>query len=486
MNLLYMEKYEIIIGLEVHAQLLTETKAFCGCSNKFGSEPNTNVCPICLGHPGSLPKINRKMVEYAVLMGLATNCRINPYSTFARKNYFYPDLPKGWQTSQYDQPICSDGYITIGNDKLEKKIRLNRIHMEEDAGKLIHDENGFSLVDLNRCGTPLIEIVSEPDLRSPSEAYEYLSKLKQILIYLNISDCNMEEGSLRCDANVSVRLFGETKFGVKTELKNMNSFRNVEKAIQKEVERQIDIIEDGGEIIQQTLLWNSDSEDIIPMRSKEESHDYRYFPEPDLLPVVIDEKWLDEIKSRMPILPDERKKIFIDKYKLPAYDANIITSTKELADYFDKVAKYTYDFKSISNWLMVEVLKHLNETNSEISKFNLSPENLGKLINLINQNKISNKIAKDIFNELIQRNIDPEIIVNEKGLLQINDTEFIEEIISTVLKENPEQVKQYLSGKEKVFGFFVGQIMKNSKGKANPQTVNELLKKQLARFQKDI
>ena len=470
-----MNKYEPVIGLEVHAQLLTETKAFCGCSNKFGDQPNTNVCPICLGHPGSLPKINKKMVEFAVMMGLATNCKINFKSSFARKNYFYPDLPKGWQTSQFDEPICSNGFLEITADNNLRTIRINRIHMEEDAGKLIHDETGFSLVDLNRCGTPLIEIVSEPDLQSPHEAFQYLSKLKQILLYLNISDCNMEEGSLRCDANVSVRLTGDKSLGVKTELKNMNSFKNVEKAIQKEIERQIDIIEEGGKIIQQTLLWDADKEEIKIMRTKEEAHDYRYFPEPDLLLVIIDDVWKNELMSKMPELPDVRRKKFSNLYKLPEYDCEILTSTKELADYFESAAKHSDDFKSISNWVMVEVLKFINENNLSVNQFRLSPINLGKLINLINDKTISNKIAKDIFAELIERNIGPLIIIKEKGLTQINDSKFIEEIIDRVIKSNQEQVKQYLAGKDKVLGFFVGQIMKESKGKANPQSVNELL-----------
>jgi len=347
--------------------------------------------------------------------------------------------------------------------------------MEEDAGKLIHDETGFSLVDLNRCGTPLIEIVSEPDLQSPHEAFQYLSKLKQILLYLNISDCNMEEGSLRCDANVSVRLTGDKSLGVKTELKNMNSFKNVEKAIQKEIERQIDIIEEGGKIIQQTLLWDADKEEIKIMRTKEEAHDYRYFPEPDLLPVIIDDVWKNELMSKMPELPDVRRKKFSNLYKLPEYDCEILTSTKELADYFESAAKHSDDFKSISNWVMVEVLKFINENNLSVNQFRLSPINLGKLINLINDKTISNKIAKDIFAELIERNIDPLIIIKEKGLTQINDSKFIEEIIDRVIKSNQEQVKQYLAGKDKVLGFFVGQIMKESKGKANPQSVNELL-----------
>ncbi|MBU0473491.1 MAG: Asp-tRNA(Asn)/Glu-tRNA(Gln) amidotransferase subunit GatB [Bacteroidetes bacterium] len=473
-------KYEAVIGLEVHAQLSTESKIFCGCSTKFGSAPNSNVCPICLGHPGVLPVLNKKVVEYAVLMGLATNCKIRERSTFARKNYFYPDSPKGWQTSQFDEPICENGFLEVTTSDGEKHhLRINRIHMEEDAGKSIHDKGSETLVDLNRTGVPLIEIVSEPDMRSAEEAYLYLTQLKQILTYLDICDGNMEEGSLRCDANVSIRLKGETELGTKAEVKNMNSFKNVEKAINVEIARQIDIVEDGGRIIQQTLLWDADLEDVFPMRSKEESHDYRYFPEPDLMPVLINDGWRNEIAKSLPELPEKRKNRFVTEFKLPEYDAEVLTSSRQLADYYEKVIFVTSDYKSASNWIMGEVLKVLKEDKIDITDFPLSAENLGKLIELINNNTISGQIAKDIFPEMLKTNEDPAKIVKEKNLVQITDISELEGIINTIILNNQAQVQQYLSGKESVIGFFVGQVMKASQGKANPKAVNELLKKQL-------
>ncbi len=476
-------KYEAVIGLEVHAQLLTDTKIFCGCSAKFGAPPNTNVCPVCLGHPGVLPVMNKKVVEFTVLMGLAAECKINERSIFARKNYFYPDLPKGYQISQYEEPICQYGKITIEfKDGLKKDIGITRIHMEEDAGKSIHDQGYTTMIDVNRCGTPLMEIVSEPDMRSAEEAYLYLTKLKQILTYLGICDGNMEEGSLRCDANISVRLKGETKFGTKTEVKNMNSFRNVEKAIEFEIERQIDIIEEGGKIIQQTLLWDADSNVVKPMRSKEEAHDYRYFPDPDLMPVVVDKKWKSEIASSMPELPDARKERFTNQYLLPKYDAEVLTSSRELADYYEKVLTVTNDYKSASNWIMTDVLKVINDEKISINEFPVSAENLGRLIMLINDNVISGKIAKEIFPEMLKTNKEPNEIVKEKNLVQISDTGEIEMAVDKILSANPKQVEEYLSGKDKVLGFFVGLIMKETKGKANPQIVNELLKSKLGRL----
>lgn len=473
-------KYEAVIGLEVHAQLSTESKIFCGCSTKFGSEPNSNVCPICLGHPGVLPVLNKKVVEYAVLMGLATNCNINERSIFARKNYFYPDLPKGWQTSQFEEPICGYGYLdVITSDGVEKQLGITRIHMEEDAGKSIHDQGLDTLVDLNRSGIPLIEIVSEPDMRTAEEAYLYLTKLKQILTYLDICDGNMEEGSLRCDANISIRLRGETELGTKTEVKNMNSFRNVERAIIAEIERQIEIVEDGGIITQQTLLWDADLENVFPMRSKEESHDYRYFPEPDLMPVQIDEKWKKQIELSLPELPEDRLKRFISEYKLPKYDAEILTSTKPLADYYERILLITDDYKSASNWVMGDVLKVLKEEKVEISVFPISPENLGKLIKLINDKTISGKIAKDIFPEMLKSNQDPSLIVKKKNLVQITDTSALDGIADKVIENNQAQVQQFLNGKETVIGFFVGQVMKETSGKANPEAVNEILRTKL-------
>lgn len=472
--------YEAVIGLEVHAQLLTNTKIFCGCSTKFGSLPNSNVCPVCIGHPGVLPVLNKKVVEYTVLMGLATNCRINEKSVFARKNYFYPDLPKGYQISQYEEPICEHGKVTIEfKEGTKKEIRLTRIHMEEDAGKSIHDLGDDTLIDLNRTGTPLMEIVSEPDLRSGEEAVLYLNKLKQILTYLGICDGNMEEGSLRCDANISIRLKGETRLGTKAEVKNMNSFRNVEKAIEYEIERQIDILEDGGRIIQQTLLWNAELNQVFPMRTKEEAHDYRYFPDPDLMPVIVDEMWRKNISSNLPEMPDERRDRFVTQYKLPLYDAQILTSSKELADYYEAVLSDTNDYKTASNWVMTEVLKAVNEKKISVTDFSVSPKKLGRLISLINKSKISGKIAKEIFPEMVETGADPETIVIEKNLIQISDTSELERTIIKILDANPNDVYDYLGGKEKAIGFFVGKIMKETKGKANPQIVNELLKKKL-------
>ncbi len=474
-------KYEAVIGLEVHAQLLTESKAFCGCSTKFGNEPNSNVCPVCLGHPGVLPVLNKKVVEFTVLMGLATNCKINKHSIFARKNYFYPDLPKGYQISQYEEPICENGFIEITpKNSLSKKIGITRIHMEEDAGKSIHDQSSSTLVDINRCGVPLMEIVSEPDIRTPEEAYLYLNKIKQIVQYLGICDGNMEEGSLRCDANISIRLKGEKEFGVKTEIKNMNSFRNVERAIDFEINRQINLIEDGEKIVQETLLWDADSNEAFPMRSKEEVHDYRYFPDPDLLPVIVNDEWIKEIESMLPELPEAKLKRFITEFSLPVYDSEILTQSKYLADYYETVTSVTKDYKSASNWIISEVLAVVNEKKIDILDFPITPVNLGKLINLINDGTISGKIAKEVFNFMLIDNSDPELIVKEKNLIQISDTGEIELIIKKIIDTNPDQVQEYRSGKEKVFGFFVGQVMKQSKGKANPKLVNEILKKKLS------
>ncbi|MBK8945130.1 MAG: Asp-tRNA(Asn)/Glu-tRNA(Gln) amidotransferase subunit GatB [Ignavibacteriae bacterium] len=471
-------EYEAVIGLEVHAQLLTDTKIFCGCSTKFGNPANTNVCPVCLGHPGVLPVLNKKVVEFTTLMGMATNCTINETSTFERKNYFYPDLPKGYQISQFEVPICENGFINIKTHE-EKKIRIKRIHMEEDAGKSIHDQGQETLVDVNRCGTPLIEIVSEPDLHSGEGAYQYLSNLKQIITYLGICDGNMEEGSLRCDANISIRPKGAKKLGTRTEVKNMNSFRNVQRAIDYEIDRQINLVEDGGEVVQQTLLWNAEQNKATSMRGKEEAHDYRYFPDPDLMPVVVSEEWKNEILRSMPELPKNRKERFIKEFQLPEYDAEVLTSLKDIADYFENVLKETGDTKIAANWVMGDVLKIINEQKLTFDKFPISPQNLGKLINLITTNKISSKIAKDVFPLMLEENNDPNIIVEEKNLLQITDTSAIEIAIETVIKNNPAQVEEFKSGKEKVLGFFVGQIMKETKGKANPQLVNEILREKL-------
>ncbi|HSP89202.1 MAG TPA: Asp-tRNA(Asn)/Glu-tRNA(Gln) amidotransferase subunit GatB, partial [Ignavibacteriaceae bacterium] len=450
-------KYEAVIGLEVHAQLLTSTKIFCGCSTSFGNPPNTNVCPICLGHPGVLPVLNKKAVEFTILMGLATNCHINEKSFLARKNYFYPDLPKGYQVSQYEKPLCENGSLIIGTD-LEKKIAIKRIHLEEDAGKLIHDRGFETSVDLNRCGTPLMEIVSEPDIRNAKEASAYLSKIKQIVQYLEICDGNMEEGSLRCDANISVRVKGTEKLGTKTEVKNMNSFKNVEKAINHEIERQIKILEEGGTIIQETLLWNADMNEAFSMRSKEEAHDYRYFPEPDLLPIVVDEKWKNKILEWLPEIPETKRRRFINEFNLPEYDVDILIQDKGIANYFEEVIKFTNNYKAASNWIMGDVLKIINEEKIHIKNFPVKPQNLARLINLIDKNIISGKIAKDVFAFMLENDRDPEEIINEKDLVQITNTSEIEDVIEIILGAHQTELKQFLEGKEKVFGFFVGKI----------------------------
>lgn len=474
------DKYEAVIGLEVHAQLLTDSKAFCGCSTLFGNPPNTNVCPVCLGHPGVLPGLNKKVVEFISLMGLATNCEINEKSVFARKNYFYPDLPKGYQISQYDKPICENGYLNIHlNDDRIKKIGITRIHMEEDAGKSIHDQAYETLVDLNRCGVPLIEIVSEPDIRNAGEAVFYLTKIRQLVQYLEICDGNMEEGSLRCDANISVRPKGQKEFGTKTEIKNMNSFRSLENAINFEIERQIEILEEDGKIVQETLLWNVGTNEAVSMRSKEEAHDYRYFPEPDLLPVIINDEWKKELLLKLPELPEVRKDRFVGEYNLPVYDAEILTQDRGIADYYEAVVKETKDYKSASNWVMSEILKILNEDKVNIKNFNVPAENLGKLLNLINEGTISGKMAKDIFPIMLKEHKSPEEIVKEKNLVQISDTLEIEKIIEKIISNHKTELKTYLEGKEKVFGFFIGQIMKETNGKANPRIVNEILRKKL-------
>lgn len=472
-------QFEPVIGLEIHAQLLTESKLFCGCSTKFGNPPNTNVCPICMGHPGVLPVLNKKAVEYTIRMGLATNCTINHHSVFARKNYFYPDLPKGYQISQYELPLCSGGFLEIELYHQKRKIRINRIHLEEDAGKSIHDQGNFTLIDFNRCGVPLIEIVTAPDLRSPEEAGKFLSEIRQIVKYLGICDGNMEEGSLRCDANISIREVGSEKLGTKTEVKNMNSIKNVVDALRYEIERQIEIVTSGGEVVQQTLLWNADKQMIEPMRSKEESHDYRYFPEPDLSILEIDEDWLDRIRKELPELPSIRKERMKKQYYLPDYDIEILTTEKEYADYFEQTAQFTNDYKAISNWFMTEILKIINEEKISINDFVIKPEWLAELINLINNQTISGKIAKEVFSEMLVEPQSPNLIVKKKNLVQITDENEIVKVVERVLETNQKQIQQYLEGKEKVFAHFVGQVMKETKGKANPTLVNKILKEKL-------
>jgi len=472
------EKFEPVIGLEVHAQLLTDTKIFCSCKNAYGAPPNSLTCPVCLGMPGTLPVLNRKAVEYAIKMGLATDCSITAFSRFARKNYFYPDLPKGYQISQYDEPLCRNGKLKIQVNGVEKNIGITRIHLEEDAGKSIH---GFdnTLVDFNRCGVALIEIVSEPDLRSPEEAYDYLIKLKQILEYLEICDCNMEEGSLRCDANISLRPIGEEKFGTKTEMKNMNSFRGVERALRFEIERQKAILEKGKNIIQQTMLWDEAKGEARPMRSKEESHDYRYFPEPDLVPLEVDENWKTKISNDLPELPDQKYFRFLNKYNLRHYDAAILTSDKYLAEYFERVNDLINDPQLVSKWIQGEVLRTLSQKNLTPKQIPLAAENLGELLNLIKAGTISANIAKEVFDKMVENNESAKIIVEREKLVQVSDDSELEQIIQTVISENPNEVERYRRGAKNLFAFFMGQVMKKTKGKANPSVANNLLRKAL-------
>jgi aspartyl-tRNA(Asn)/glutamyl-tRNA(Gln) amidotransferase subunit B len=475
--------YEAVIGLEVHAQLKTKSKIFCGCSIAFGADPNSQTCPVCLGMPGVLPVLNRTAVEFALKMGLATACTIAPVSIFARKNYFYPDLPKGYQISQYEQPICQNGHIQIEVDGQRKTIGITRIHLEEDAGKSVHDEawvdENSTLIDINRCGTPLIEIVSEPDFRSPQEAYAYLTKLRQLVRYLGICDGNMEEGSMRCDANISIRPVGQKQMGTKTELKNMNSFRNVEHALTFEIERQISLVKSGETISQTTLLWDAAANEARIMRSKEEAHDYRYFPEPDLVPVRINEEWLAACRNTLPELPDVRKKRFITTYELPVYDAEILTASREMADYFEAILAIYANPKIVSNWLMGEVLRILKEQQLEIDRFSVSPANLAQLLILIDRQEISVNAAKKVFSEMLSSRETPDQIINRLGLKQVSDDSALESLIENVLNQNPVEVQQYKSGKIQLLGFFMGQVMRLSGGKANPQMVNELLRNKL-------
>jgi len=472
-------QYEAVIGLEVHAQLLTESKIFCSCSTQFGAEPNTQVCPVCLGMPGVLPVLNKRAVEYTIKTGLAMNCRIAPYSRFARKNYFYPDLPKGYQISQYELPLCEDGYLEIIVDGEKRKIRIKRIHLEEDAGKNIHDPSGYSFVDFNRTGVPLMEIVSEPDIRSPKEAALYMKKLRTILRYLGVCDGNLEQGSLRCDANVSVRPVGSTEFGVKTEIKNINSFRFVEKALEYEIKRQIKLLQVGEKIIQETRLWDSQTGTTQSMRSKEEAHDYRYFPEPDLVPVIVSEEWIEKIKKTMPELPDQKFERFLKEYGLPEYDAQILTEEKALAEWFEKAVALGGKPKEVSNWIMVELLRLLNEDAKDITECKLPPQELVELLTLIEKGTINRNTAKDVFEEMYKTGKSAETIVKEKGLTQISDSSVIIEAIREIIAKNPKEVERFKAGEEKLIGFFVGQVMKLTKGKANPKLVNELILQEL-------
>jgi aspartyl-tRNA(Asn)/glutamyl-tRNA(Gln) amidotransferase subunit B len=472
---------EPVIGLEVHAQLLTETKIFCSCSTRFGEAPNSNTCPVCAGMPGVLPVLNRKVVEYTIKMGLATGCRINRISTWARKNYFYPDLPKGYQITQFAEPIAEQGYVDVETTGGKKRIGITRIHMEEDAGKSIHDEHQpASYIDLNRAGVPLIEIVSEPDIRSADEGVGYLRRLHEILVYLGICDGNMEEGSFRCDANISLRPKGQEKFGIRAELKNMNSFRHVHRALEYEIKRQQYILESGGVVVQETRLWNEAQGVTHPMRGKEEAHDYRYFPDPDLVAVHISDDWLEEIRSTMPELPLEKRERFVVQYGIPSYDAQVLTASPALADYYEEAAAKSGKPKAASNWVMGDILGHLREDKKGIDESPVSADSLAAMIGLIEDGTISGKIAKEVFEEMWNTGKGPKAIVEEKGLVQITDTSSIEQVVDQILAANQHQVDEYRQGKEKLFGFFVGQVMKVTNGKANPKLVNDLLSRKLS------
>ena len=477
-------KYTTVIGLEVHSELKTKSKAFCSCSTEFGGEPNTHVCPVCLGMPGALPVLNKQVVEFAIRAGLALDCEIKKFNKFDRKNYFYPDLSKNYQISQFDKPICEGGHIDIEVDGQTKRIGITRIHMEEDAGKLVHSgatikTSDSSAVDYNRAGVPLIEIVSEPDMRSAAEARAYMEKLKAILEYTDVSDCKMQEGSLRCDANISVMPEGATEFGTRAEIKNLNSFRALERAIEYEIQRQIQLVEDGGTVVQETRTWDDGKGMTLSMRSKEEAHDYRYFPEPDLVPVEIDDAWIARVKSELPELPAARKARLMQEKGLVDYDAENIVSTKAMAEYFDEAAKHTEDSKGIANWLLGDVSAYLNSENIAIEQFPITPANLGEMVNLINKGVLSSKLAKKVFAEMLKTGKTPQALVKELGLEQISDEGAIVKIVEETLAENPQSIIDYKAGKDRALGFLVGQIMKKSRGKANPEMVNNLLKERM-------
>jgi aspartyl-tRNA(Asn)/glutamyl-tRNA(Gln) amidotransferase subunit B len=474
-----LSKYEVVIGLEVHVQLGTRTKIFCSCPLEFGSPPNTNVCPVCLGLPGALPVLNEAAVELALKAGLALGCRINPASRFARKNYFYPDLPKGYQISQYDEPIAERGEVQIDG----KSVGVTRVHMEDDAGKSIHDgfrdSDRFSYVDINRSGAPLIEIVSEPDMRSSDEAYAYVTELKQILQFMQVSDCDMEKGQLRCDANVSIRLHGAAEFGTKVEIKNLNSFKFLKMALDYEVDRQVQQVESGGYVVQETRLYNAGSGETVSMRSKEHAHDYRYFPEPDLVPLSISEEWLNRVQSSMPELPAARRERFVGSYGLKEYDAQVLTATREISDYFEQAASVSGDPKTTANWVMGDLAGMLKPAGKEISESPIPPQHLGELVKLINSGQLSGKLAKEIFPRMFETGDPPAAIMDREGLRQISDSGALEKIVDEIISTNTKQVDQYKSGKTSVIGFLVGQVMKASRGQANPAAVNEILKNKL-------
>lgn len=475
-------QYETVIGLEVHVQLHTKTKIFCGCLTEFGEDPNSQVCEVCLGLPGTLPVMNKQALKYAIKTALALNCNIAHFSKMDRKNYYYPDLPKNYQISQYDIPLSYDGKVNINIEGREKSIGITRVHLEEDAGKLFHDEQaGQSRIDFNRTGTPLLEIVSEPDIRSPEEAFEYLKNLKAILQYLEVSDCNMEEGSLRCDANISLRPLGETKLGTKIEIKNLNSFKGVQKALQYEVERQAEILNEGGKLVQETRLWKADLEESFSMRSKEEAHDYRYFPEPDLVPLVISDDYISEIKATITELPQAKERRFIQQYDIPKYDAGVLTAQKDVADYFESCCSQYPEYKKISNWIMGDLLRNLNESRVLIKDTVIKPEMLVELIKLVGNGTVSGKIAKDVFVEMFKDGKQASDIVREKGLVQISNESYLEEVALKVIEDNPKSVADFKAGKEQAIGALVGRVMKETKGKANPRMVNEILRKHLSK-----
>jgi aspartyl-tRNA(Asn)/glutamyl-tRNA(Gln) amidotransferase subunit B len=473
--------FETVVGLEVHVELHTKTKIFCGCSTAFGAPPNTHTCPVCLGHPGVLPVLNGQAVEYAMKAAMALNCEIATISKFDRKNYFYPDSPKAYQISQYDQPVGQNGWIDIEVDGRTKRIGITRIHLEEDAGKLTHEQGGFaSLVDFNRVGTPLIEIVSEPDLRSPEEAKLYLEKLRSILLYCDVSDVKMEEGSMRCDANISLRPWGQEKFGTRAELKNMNSFRGVLRGLEFEEWRQADVLMSGGVVDQETRRWDDAKGVTITMRGKEEAHDYRYFPDPDLVIIEIDQAWKDRVRATIPELPDARQARYQQHYELSAYDAGVLTATKRLSDLFEDALKHTQDAKSAANWIMGDLLGYLNQNNKELGDVPLTGSMLGEMLGLLEQGVISSKIAKTVFKAMLESGKSPKVIVEEQGLVQISDEGAIKAVVERIVAANPQSVADYKAGKEKAIGFLVGQVMRETKGKANPGLVNQLILDALA------